>query len=183
MLKPSDWESTGSLVGRPIFMTLSLRLDHLLQIFNDVNADLGIALFLVKRVLSASDTQYSTLRAESCVIIHPEYFSRKGGKMTVKVVVRRIVSEHRVGDLEPLLRQLETRAMHHQGYISGETLRRLDKPEEYLVISTWESAEDWNRWAKSQERNEVQGKIDTLLGWKTEYGIFHSAFSKRHPDS
>jgi heme-degrading monooxygenase HmoA len=52
-----------------------------------------------------------------------------------------------------------------------------------LVISTWESAEDWNRWAKSQERNEVQGKIDTLLGWKTEYGIFHSAFSKRHPDS
>lgn len=183
MLKPPDWESTGSIVGPPIFMSLSLRLDHLLQVFHDVTADLGIALFLVKRVLFASDTKYSILRVESYAIINLEYFSRKGGKMTVKVVVRRIVPEHRVGDLEPLLRQLETRAMHHTGYISGETLRRLDKPDEYLVISTWESAEDWNRWAKSQERNEVQGKIDMLLGWKTEYGIFHNAFSKRNPDS
>lgn len=80
-------------------------------------------------------------------------------------------------DLKPLLRELRTMAMLQPGYISGETLRRLDKPDEFLVISTWESAEDWNRWAKSQERNEVQGKIDTVLGGKTEYGIFHHGFS------
>ncbi|UCD88084.1 MAG: antibiotic biosynthesis monooxygenase [Desulfobacterales bacterium] len=98
--------------------------------------------------------------------------------MTVKVIIRRIVPKDRVEDLEPLLRELRTRSTHQLGYISGETLRRLDKPDEFLVISTWASAEHWNRWAKSQERNEVQGKIDTLLGGETEYGIFDYGFSK-----
>jgi len=98
--------------------------------------------------------------------------------MAVKVIIRRIVPEDRVEDLEPLLRELRTRAMRQVGYISGETLRRLDKPDEFLVIGTWSSQADWNRWAKSLERNEIQGRIDTLLGGKTEYGIFHYAFSK-----
>jgi heme-degrading monooxygenase HmoA len=102
---------------------------------------------------------------------------KRGGQMTVKVVIRRVVPQDRVEDLAPLLRQLRTRATHQSGYISGETLRRLDKPDEYLVISTWASTEDWNRWAKSQERNEVQGKIDTVLGGKTEYGIFQYELS------
>jgi heme-degrading monooxygenase HmoA len=101
--------------------------------------------------------------------------------MTVKVVIRRIVPQDRVEDLAPLLRQLRTRATHQSGYISGETLRRLDKPDEYLVISTWASTEDWNRWARSQERNEVQGKIDTVLGGKTEYGIFQYELSSGPP--
>ena len=103
--------------------------------------------------------------------------------MAVKVIIRRIVPEDRVEDLAPLLRQLRTRATLQPGYISGETLQRLDKPDEFLVINTSESAEDWNRWAKSQERNEVQGKIDTMLGGKTEYGIFHYGLSKPGADS
>ena len=103
--------------------------------------------------------------------------------MSVKVIIRRVVPEHRTEDLEPLLRELRMRATHQPGYISGETLRRMDKPDEYLVISTWESAEDWDRWAKSQERSEVQGKIDTLLGGETEYGIFQHRLSKRPEDA
>lgn len=103
--------------------------------------------------------------------------------MAVKVIIRRIVPEDRVEDLEPLLRQLRTRATLQPGYVSGETLRRLDKPDEFLVISTWESVGHWNRWAKSQERTEVQGKVDTILGGKTEYGIFHYGFSRPSPDS
>ncbi|RLB78881.1 MAG: antibiotic biosynthesis monooxygenase, partial [Deltaproteobacteria bacterium] len=58
------------------------------------------------------------------------------------------------------------------GYISGETLRNIDDPEEYLVISTWQSLEDWQRWAKSEQRAEVQNKIDNLLGQKTEYSSY-----------
>jgi heme-degrading monooxygenase HmoA len=92
--------------------------------------------------------------------------------MTVKVVIRRVVPEGRAEDLEPLLRELRVRATAQPGYISGETLRRVDKPDEYLVISTWESTEAWKKWATSQERNEVQGRIDTLLGGKTGYAVF-----------
>ncbi|MDY6836974.1 MAG: antibiotic biosynthesis monooxygenase family protein [Thermodesulfobacteriota bacterium] len=98
--------------------------------------------------------------------------------MAVKVIIRRIVPEGRAQDLEPLLRELRTRATVQPGYISGETLQRIDKPDEYVVIGTWESIEDWNRWATSQERNEVQGRIDTLLGGKTEHAVFQYSFPK-----
>jgi heme-degrading monooxygenase HmoA len=59
-----------------------------------------------------------------------------------------------------------------KGYISGETLRRIDKPGEMVVISTGEKAADWKRWATSQERSVPQRKIDTLLGRETEYQVY-----------
>jgi heme-degrading monooxygenase HmoA len=92
--------------------------------------------------------------------------------MAVKVIIRRIIPEHRAEDLVPLLKKLRALATLQPGYISGETLRRVDKPDEFLVISTWKSALDWDKWARSQERIEIQGKIDTVLGGKTEFGIF-----------
>ena len=92
--------------------------------------------------------------------------------MAVKVIIRRIIPEHRAEDLVPLLKKLRALATLQPGYISGETLRRVDKPDEFLVISTWKTAQDWDKWARSHERNEIQGKIDTVLGGKTEFGIF-----------
>jgi heme-degrading monooxygenase HmoA len=98
--------------------------------------------------------------------------------MAVKVIIRRIIPEHRAEDLVPLLKQLRALATHQPGYISGETLRRIDKPDEFLVISTWKSVQNWDNWARSQERNEIQGKIDTVLGGKTEFGIFQHGLSE-----
>jgi heme-degrading monooxygenase HmoA len=98
--------------------------------------------------------------------------------MPVKVLIKRTVPANVAGDLLPLLKELRTRATNQRGYISGETLRRLDKPDEFLVISTWESADDWKKWITSQERNEVQGKIDSLLGGTTEYEIYHYGFTE-----
>lgn len=40
-----------------------------------------------------------------------------------------------------------------------------------MVISTWRSAEDWNAWVNNLNRNEVQTKIDGLLGQETDYAI------------
>ena len=62
--------------------------------------------------------------------------------------------------------------MDQPGYISGATLKRCDKPGEYLVMSTWQSYQDWEKWEASQERKEVQGKIDSLIGGKTECEIY-----------
>lgn len=92
--------------------------------------------------------------------------------MAIKIIIKRIVPEDKVKHLTPLLKQLRTLANNQPGYISGETLKRMDNPGEYLVISTWQSAEDWNRWISSEERNGVQDKINVLLGEKTEYEVY-----------
>jgi heme-degrading monooxygenase HmoA len=63
--------------------------------------------------------------------------------------------------------------MEQPGYISGETLRNYNDPEEYLVISVWNSPDDWQRWLESRERQQVQEEIDAVLGGRTEYALYH----------
>jgi heme-degrading monooxygenase HmoA len=92
--------------------------------------------------------------------------------MAIKIIIKRIVPEEKVKSLTPLLKQLRSLAANQTGYISGETLKRMDNPGQYLVISTWQSAGDWDRWISSQERKGVQDKIDVLLGKKTEYEVY-----------
>jgi len=92
--------------------------------------------------------------------------------MTVKILIkRRIPTEHNE-NLHPLLIQLRKKATAQPGYISGETLRNIDDPEEYLVISTWQTAEDWLAWYQSQDRKQLQDKIEALLDEPTEYTIY-----------
>jgi heme-degrading monooxygenase HmoA len=92
--------------------------------------------------------------------------------MAVKIIIKRIVPEEKEKYLTPLLKQLRALATNQPGYISGETLKRMDNPGEYLVISTWQSVGDWNRWILSEDKKGVQDKIDVLLGKKTEYEVY-----------
>jgi heme-degrading monooxygenase HmoA len=98
--------------------------------------------------------------------------------MAVKVLIKRRVSQDKAKALIPLVRKMRASAATQAGYITGETLRSLDNPEEFLVISTWQSSDDWENWLKSGERSEVQKKIDDLLGGETNYEIFHYGFSE-----
>lgn len=93
--------------------------------------------------------------------------------MAIKIIVKRTVPKNKEADLLPLLLELRTKAMTQPGYISGETLRGVDSPEEFLVIGTWQSAEAWKSWEKSGPRAEIQDRIDALLEGKTEYGIYY----------
>ncbi len=92
--------------------------------------------------------------------------------MAVKVLIKRIVSGDAHGELALLLKRMRTLTTHQPGYISGETLRRVDNPEQSLVISTWQSVDDWKKWSKSAERKEVQDRIDELLGQATQYEVY-----------
>ena len=92
--------------------------------------------------------------------------------MTVKVIAKRRVPKGKEAVLLPLLIDLRSLAKAQPGYVSGETLRKVDDPEDYIVISTWQSVDDWKAWAANKKRVEVQDKVDALLGKKTEYGIY-----------
>jgi heme-degrading monooxygenase HmoA len=98
--------------------------------------------------------------------------------MAVKVLIKRIIPESKAREIIPLFRRMRALAMNQDGYISGETMRNLDNPEEFLVISSWQSSEEWNKWLTSNQRQEVQGQIDNLLGGRTHYEIYHYGFSE-----
>ena len=92
--------------------------------------------------------------------------------MAVKIFIIRAIAEERISDLLPLFRRLRNLATNQPGYISGETLKRVDRPGEYLVISTWQSLDNWREWAVSPERIEVQNEIDARLDEDTIYEIY-----------
>lgn len=98
--------------------------------------------------------------------------------MAVKILIRRNVPENKGREMIPLFRKMRTLANEQPGYITGETMRNLEKPDEFLVISTWETSDDWKRWVQSNDRQQIQGQIDALLGGQTEYEIFHYGFAE-----
>jgi len=93
-------------------------------------------------------------------------------KMAVKIIIKRRVSKEKESELLPLLIEMRSKATAQPGYITGETLRSVKDPEDYIVISTWQSEDVWKAWESSKDRAQIQKKIDALLGKKTEYGIY-----------
>ncbi len=92
--------------------------------------------------------------------------------MPVYVVIKRKFKMNDPEELFPLLNELQKGAKAQEGYISTETLQSADNPDDYLVLSKWETAENWEAWFATKERREIQGKVDSLIGERTFYEIF-----------
>lgn len=90
----------------------------------------------------------------------------------IKIHIRRRVSESKQEQLMSLIQQLRTTIIGQPGYLSSETLKRVDTPGEILVVSKWQSHFFWKQWYDSAERSEIQNKIDDLLEAETHYEIY-----------
>lgn len=83
--------------------------------------------------------------------------------MAIRILISRVIEPGHEFKLNNLLLQLRAKAMQARGYISGETLRSLDDPNAFLVISTWNSLDDWKAWETNRERKTIQDEIEKLL--------------------
>jgi quinol monooxygenase YgiN len=95
--------------------------------------------------------------------------------VTVKIIIKRKVPKDKEKEVLPLIKELRLLTTKQEGYISGETLQRIDRPNESVVISTWQSAQAWDDWVNSGQRRAIQDKIDSLLGQETRYEIYNHA--------
>ena len=93
--------------------------------------------------------------------------------MAISVIIQRAFKDDgKATKLAPLIVKLRSLATVQTGYITGKTFRCLDCPGEYMVISTWNSLDDWSRWLNSEQRMEIQKQVDDLLGEKTQYRVY-----------
>jgi heme-degrading monooxygenase HmoA len=95
--------------------------------------------------------------------------------MAVKILIKRKVAKELNPQLDALLRKMRALTLNQKGYISGESFSQVDEPGVSMVISTWQTLDDWRNWTLSKERIEVQEQIDKLLGEPTKYEIFENA--------
>lgn len=96
--------------------------------------------------------------------------------MAVKILIKRRLPLEKAQYIVGIFRQLRMLAIEQEGYISSETLRSMENPREFLVISTWRSLEDWQRWFNSSQRKELHSKVDPLLEGGTTYEVYQYGF-------
>lgn len=90
----------------------------------------------------------------------------------IKVHIRRSVRKENEKALVALINQLRATIAGYSGYLSSETLRRVDPPGEILVVSKWQSPFYWQQWYASRERAQIQERIDELLESQTHYEVY-----------
>jgi heme-degrading monooxygenase HmoA len=77
--------------------------------------------------------------------------------MAIKVFIKRQCPKDKERELFRYIKEIRRRVPQQSGYISGES---------------WFSLEDWQAWFESEERKEIQSKIDSIAGVTTEYAIY-----------
>jgi len=91
----------------------------------------------------------------------------------LKAIIKRTVPVGKEKEMLGLITQMRTMAACQAGYISGETLRSTENPEQLMVISIWSSEDDWKAWLASDDRKEIQAKIDKISGAETVYETYY----------
>ena len=81
----------------------------------------------------------------------------------IRVLIERWVRPNVDEELLAALREMRRDAIHAPGYISGETLRDVADPAHYVIVSTWRSRADWDRWAGCAARQRARDRIAPLL--------------------
>ncbi len=83
--------------------------------------------------------------------------------MAVKILIQRRIKPGMESELDEAIGEIRSKAVHAQGFISGETLRSVKDRYMHLVISAWDSIEDWNNWVNTPERKAFERKIEVIL--------------------
>jgi len=102
--------------------------------------------------------------------------------MAVKVLIKRRFKEGKAKEVFALLNKFRAEAMVQTGYITGESLISMDDPRKILVISTWQSMENWLDWKENPERKANEAKLQPYLEDPSEYEAYvfgtHPAMKK-----
>jgi heme-degrading monooxygenase HmoA len=91
--------------------------------------------------------------------------------MSVRIIIDRKVKKGKEADFAKLLRTLRSNAIFSEGYISGEILRARDDPQNYIVITGWQSVGHWEKYEKIPATSKIHAKIEKLMSRRTKVKI------------
>lgn len=97
----------------------------------------------------------------------------------IRAIIERHVKSGKREELMTLLREIRGACVHRRGYVSGETLSRLDDPSTITVVSNWGSLTDWKMWEQSEERMRLYEKIEPLLTEEPRVQVYRIAAAEK----
>ena len=89
--------------------------------------------------------------------------------MAVKILIKRKFKDGNLKAASRLLINHRNGAMEQPGYISSETMQRLEDPNQITVVSMWKDIKAWESWKNSDIRLANENEARDLLVGPTEY--------------
>lgn len=81
----------------------------------------------------------------------------------IKVIIERVVAEGLEIPYERAVEELLTVMTRASGYISGESLVDVRRPNHYIVVARWSDQSSWEKWFYSEDRKELLAAIAPFL--------------------
>jgi len=81
----------------------------------------------------------------------------------IRVLIERHIADGLTEHYENAARNTLQQAMQAHGFISGEALHDINNPCHRVVLATYRTIQDWQRWARSEERKEMMEAINPML--------------------
>jgi heme-degrading monooxygenase HmoA len=81
----------------------------------------------------------------------------------IRVIIEREIAEGLERFYEQAISNLLDVMANAPGYLAGESLVEIHRPNRYLVVTRWASEEAWNRWFVSPERQELLDSVRPFL--------------------
>ena len=88
----------------------------------------------------------------------------------IKGIVGYKVRSHK--DLEPILMKLRSHAVQYPGFVSAENLVSEVDFSVVVMISTWETIENWKTWVKSRITQDLLRQAEALLKEKPRITVY-----------
>ncbi len=100
----------------------------------------------------------------------------------IRVIIEREVAEGLEKFYESAIANLLGAMSNAGGYLSGESLVDIHRPNRYVVVTRWVDEAAWNRWHASSERQEMLDAISPFLLTEEKFTllrqlIFHQELS------
>ena len=85
------------------------------------------------------------------------------GKFMIRVLIERNVAPGLEHYYDATIKRTVSSVVKAEGCLSGESLKDPSNPRRRIVMSKWQSRDDWDRWFFSAERRQVIAEITPML--------------------
>lgn len=93
----------------------------------------------------------------------------------IRVIIERHIAPTLEGPYELVSKKTLQTAISASGFISGESLKDCYNPNKRIILSSWRSVQDWQRWHASEERKEMMLEMSPILETEEKITILEVA--------
>lgn len=92
----------------------------------------------------------------------------------IHVLIERNIAQDMESTYEEVSRRTLQQAYQADGFINGETFKDQNQSRRRFVLSKWRNLQDWQRWHRSQCRQDMMSELSLLLSEQEKVSILEN---------